>query len=96
MNKILRSLPIALTVATTILLIQATAPALALCKPGSPHCIKQGPGLGHFGNTVGNAGDCVGTTNDTCGLKTHAYAKGGRSQAVSTNMHPSGSSGTHK
>lgn len=88
--------PALLAAATPILLIQTTGPASALCKPGTPHCIKQGPNLGHFGNTVGNAGDCVGTTNDTCGLKTHPYAAGHHAQTVSTNTHPVGSSGARK
>jgi hypothetical protein len=74
-------------------LVGSTEPAFALCKPGTPHCTKQGNGLGHFGNTVGNAGDCVGTTNDTCGLKTHAYAA--HSPKNPTGPHPS-SGGGHK
>lgn len=57
-------------------LVAASEPALALCNPGTPHCIKQGPNLGRFRNTVGNAGDCVGTTNDTCGFKTHPWFSG--------------------
>lgn len=77
---------------SSAMLAGSTAPALAACKPGTPNCIKQGNGLGHFGNTVGNAGDCVGSDNDTCGLKTHAYAahsptKPGGSQPTSGGNH---------
>ncbi len=80
----------ALLIGAALLFVGATGPAAALCKPGTPHCIKQGPSLGHFPVTVGNVGDCVGSTNDTCGLKTHAFMVTGGS---STPVHPAGSAG---
>ena len=81
-------------VAATLTVVIASEPALALCNPGTRNCIKQGPNLGHFKNTVGNAGDCVGTTNDTCGLKTHPWFSGRTGNA--SNLRPTGSAGTRR
>jgi hypothetical protein len=63
----------ALIIATAFLFVGTTEPASALCKPGTPHCTKQGPVcVGQCyrfrvldsdstnTNTPGNAGDCVG------------------------------------
>ena len=60
-----------LLITTPLMLVEATGPALALCKPGTKNCTKNVPTFGHFRNTVTNVGDCIGTANDTCGLKTH-------------------------
>ncbi len=56
---------------TGVLVIAPVGQALALCNPGTPHCIKV-PRDYPVRNkaTVGNAGDCVGSTNETCGYHT--------------------------
>ena len=72
MSRFWICLPTLLIVAASFF-VGMTETASALCKPGSPHCTKQGPNCvgqcyrfrvldsdGSNTNSPGNAGDCVG------------------------------------